>query len=42
MATIEKFEELKIWQAAVKIAIDIFRISDNAPIKSDFVTKDQN
>ena len=41
MAKIERFEELKIWQAAVKISIDIFRISDVPPIKHDYGTKDQ-
>ena len=41
MAKIERFEELKIWQAAVKISIDIFRISDEPPIKHDYGTKDQ-
>ncbi len=41
MARVERFEELKIWQKAVEIALDIFKISDVGPLKSDFSTKDQ-
>ena len=41
MARIERFEELKIWQKAVQIAVDVYQISDVAPLKSDFSTKDQ-
>ena len=41
MARVERFEELKIWQKAVEIALDIFNISDVGSLKSDFSTKDQ-
>ncbi|PSR56924.1 four helix bundle protein [Adhaeribacter arboris] len=41
MARVERFEELKIWQKAVEIAVDIFRISEVGSLKSDFSTKDQ-
>ena len=41
MARVERFEELKIWQKAVEIAVDIFKISDEVPLKTDYSTKDQ-
>jgi len=41
MAKIERFEELKIWQRAVQIAIDIYKVADTGKLKVDFGTKDQ-
>lgn len=41
MAKIERFEDLEVWQIAKQIAIEIYRISDLEPIKSDFGLKDQ-
>jgi len=35
------FKELKIWQIAKDIAVDIYRITDNSKIKSDFSLRDQ-
>jgi len=41
VAKVERFEDLKVWQAAMKIAIDIFAISETGSLKNDFSTKDQ-
>ncbi|GAB1463223.1 four helix bundle protein [Pedobacter sp.] len=41
MAKIERFEDLEVWQLAKEIAVEIYRISDLDPIKSDFGLKDQ-
>lgn len=41
MAKIERFEDLEVWQLAKEIAVEIYRISDLEPIKSDFGLKDQ-
>jgi len=41
MAKIERFEDLKIWQSAVQIAIDIYKVADTGKLKVDFGTKDQ-
>lgn len=41
MGKIEKFEELEIWKIAVGIAVDVYLICDNEPLKSDWGMKDQ-
>jgi len=41
MSKIEKFEELEIWKIAVSIAVDVYLICDNEPLKSDWGMKDQ-
>ena len=41
MTTIKKFEDLEIWQEARKLAIEIFEISKETELKSDFRFKEQ-
>lgn len=41
MGKIERFEDVEIWQIAKSIAVEIYRISDLEPLKSDFGLKDQ-
>lgn len=41
MATVEKFEDLELWQIGKQIAIEAYRVSDVEPIKSDWGLKDQ-
>jgi len=41
MAKIDRFEELEIWKIAVGIAIKVYLICDEDPLKSDWGMKDQ-
>jgi four helix bundle protein len=41
VTTIKKFEDLEIWQEARKLAIEIFEISKETELKSDFRFKEQ-
>lgn len=41
MSKVEKFEELEIWKIAVSIAVEIYLLCDNEPLKSDWGMKDQ-
>jgi four helix bundle protein len=41
MSKIEKFEELEIWKIAIEIAVEVYSICDNEPLKSDWGMKDQ-
>lgn len=41
MATIEKFEDLEVWQLARALAGRIYPLTFQEPIKSDFRLKDQ-
>ena len=41
MAKVERFEDLKVWQKATQIAIEIYKISETDKLKNDFGTKDQ-
>lgn len=41
MSTIEKFEELKVWQKAREFNISIYKISDTGLFLKDFILKDQ-
>lgn len=35
------FKELKIWQIAKDIAVDVYKITDSSSIKNDFSLRDQ-
>lgn len=41
MATIQKFEDLEIWQLARELAKDIFVLSQNGKLSKDFSLRDQ-
>ncbi|MDC8000994.1 four helix bundle protein [Aequorivita todarodis] len=41
MATIEKFEDLEMWQVARKICKNIFEIRENSNLKTDYRLYDQ-
>ncbi len=41
MATIQKFEDLKVWQKARLLSQKIYSLTFSEPIKSDFRFKDQ-
>lgn len=41
MSKIEKFEDLEIWKIAIEIAVEIYGICDNEPLRSDWGMKDQ-
>ncbi|HEY1167192.1 MAG TPA: four helix bundle protein [Chitinophaga sp.] len=41
MATVYRFEELKIWQDARRLAKMVFEITKNAPFNNDFRFRDQ-
>ena len=35
------FEELLIWQKAIEIGVEIYSLSDQVPLKSDYKSRDQ-
>ncbi len=39
MATIQKFEDLEIWQKARRLAKEIYQLTFKEPLKSDFRLK---
>src|SRR5690242_11916731 len=41
MATIQRFEDLEIWQRAKELSKEIYLLTFTDPIKSDFRIKDQ-
>jgi len=41
MATINKFEDLEIWQLSRLLSADIFNISNLKPLSQDFALKNQ-
>ncbi len=41
MSKIERFEDLEIWQIAKEIAVEVYRLSEYEPLKSDWGLKDQ-
>lgn len=41
MAKIEHFEELTIWQNAMDIAVSVFKISNELPLKREYGIRDQ-
>lgn len=38
---INRFEDLEIWKISAQIAVDIFEVCKEKPLKNDFGTKDQ-
>ena len=41
MATVKKFEELKIWQKAREISKEVFKISCRSEFKNDYALRNQ-
>src|SRR5258708_3848638 len=41
MAKVDRFEDLDIWKMAIAIAVDVYLLCDNEPLKSDWGMKDQ-
>jgi four helix bundle protein len=41
MAKVDRFEDLDIWKMAVAIAVEVYLLCDNEPLKSDWGMKDQ-
>jgi four helix bundle protein len=41
MAKIKQFEDLEIWKIAVEIAVEVYLLCENEPLKSDWGMKDQ-
>ena len=41
MSTIEKFEDLEVWQKSIALAKDIYELSDKGKLAHDFGMKDQ-
>ncbi|MDR3697147.1 four helix bundle protein [Mucilaginibacter sp.] len=41
MSKIDRFEDLEIWKIANAIAVDVYLLCDNEPLKSDWGMKDQ-
>jgi len=41
MSKIERFEDLDIWKLAIDIAVEVYRLCDEEPLKSDWGMKDQ-
>ncbi len=38
---IKRFEDLEVWQKAIEFVVEIYRISDEGKLKTDFSAKDQ-
>jgi four helix bundle protein len=38
---VERFEDLEIWKLSIKLATDIFKLSQKGQLDKDFGTKDQ-
>lgn len=41
MSKFQKFEDLEIWKIAISIAVEVYLLCDNEPLKSDWGMKDQ-
>ena len=41
MARIERFEDLEVWQEAIKVGVKIYKLSETGKLKRDFSAKDQ-
>lgn len=41
MGKIKRFEDMEIWQKSVEIAVEVYRISEEGRLKTDFGMKDQ-
>lgn len=37
---IERFEDLEVWERAVELAVEIYKISNNGKLSKDFTTRD--
>lgn len=38
---VNSFEELVIWQRAIEIGVQIYRLADQSPLKNDYKSRDQ-
>jgi len=38
---VNSFEELVIWQKAIAIGVQIYRLADQSPLKNDYKSRDQ-
>jgi four helix bundle protein len=41
LSKFQKFEDLEIWKIAISIAVEVYLLCDNEPLKSDWGMKDQ-
>lgn len=41
MAKIERFEDLPIWQEAVSLGVEVYRLTSNGILAKDYSVKDQ-
>lgn len=41
MPKVEKFEDLNVWKQAVKIAVEIYKLSSSGMLSKDYSAKDQ-
>ncbi len=41
MAKIERFEDLEIWKDAIRIGVQIYKITEEGKLQKDFSAKDQ-
>jgi four helix bundle protein len=41
MGTIQRFEDLEIWQKAVDIAVDVYQLADKGSLSNDFKSRGQ-
>ncbi|MBS4072297.1 MAG: four helix bundle protein [Algoriphagus sp.] len=41
MMKVNSFEELVIWQRAIEIGVQIYRLADQSPLKNDYKSRDQ-
>lgn len=41
MAKIERFEDLEIWKDAIRIGVQIYKITEEGRLRKDFSAKDQ-
>ncbi|UZD22457.1 four helix bundle protein [Algoriphagus halophytocola] len=39
--TAKSFEELRIWQKAIKIGDDVYQLTDLPPLKNDYKSRNQ-
>ena len=41
MAKIESFEDLEVWKEAVKVGVEVYRVSSKGPLSFDYSARDQ-
>jgi len=41
MATIKNFEDLEIWKDAVRVGVEVYKITEEGRLQKDFSAKDQ-